>query len=382
MNSLDIKVVGKPKWFVKKLHQFLHVWMLREYLNLDLRSTNVPKKVEYDIKRLIDDFIFICSFSGNDSLPYMPTLEIHEGGNDLLIHVYKQEFKNLRGYLVNMEKVELGTPRWRKRYYKYKFSAETKANMENTRKEIATAYAIAVSKEIATAFPDRTFISLVVDLLTKNGRNGSKPKPDNMVLPVIEESRRVANLMPQGKTIAMTDEEIVEMVLFPVVNEACRVLKEKFVLKASDLAIASVLGMSFPSYSDGIVFWADVVGSKHIYTSLKKWSEKYGNFYKSSRFLEERAMNGVPLKKRYYVWGIRVGFNYVALNQGDKGKLGVTTNLERRGVGNVDMMELRRLKMVMVAAGGNGCKWPEDAAVMYRGGMKRVAIKKRRVFLL
>ncbi|CAI9293303.1 unnamed protein product [Lactuca saligna] len=168
--------------------------------------------------------------------------------------------------------------------------------------------AVAVAKEFATAFPDRTFISPVVDLLIKNGRNGknngkgyyvyekgSKPKPDNMVLPVIEESRRVANLMPQGKTVAMTDEEIVEMVLFPVVNEACRVLEEKIVVKASDLDIASVLGMSFPSYRGGIVFWADVVGSKHIYTSLKKWSEKYGNFYKPSRFLEERAMNGVPL---------------------------------------------------------------------------------------
>lgn len=46
----------------------------------------------------------------------------------------------------------------------------------------------------------------------------------------------------------MTDEEIVEMVLFPVVNEACRVLEEKIVVKASDLDIASVLGMSFPSY--------------------------------------------------------------------------------------------------------------------------------------
>lgn len=83
--------------------------------------------------------------------------------------------------------------------------------------------------------------------------------------------------------------------MFPVVNEACRVLEEKIVVKASDLDIASVLGMSFPSYRGGIVFWADVVGSKHIYTSLKKWSEKYGNFYKPSRFLEERAMNGVPL---------------------------------------------------------------------------------------
>ncbi|XP_023769107.1 5'-3' exoribonuclease 3 [Lactuca sativa] len=105
MNKLDITAAGKQKLLVKKPHQFLHVWILREYLNFDLRSTNVPENFEYDIERLIDDFIFICFFGGNDFLPHMPTLEIHEGGIDLLIHVYKQEFKNLGGYLVNMEKV-------------------------------------------------------------------------------------------------------------------------------------------------------------------------------------------------------------------------------------------------------------------------------------
>ena len=41
---------------------------------------------------------------------------------------------------------------------------------------------------------------------------------------------------------------IVEMILFPVVNEACRVLDEGVVIRASDLDVASVLGMSFPSY--------------------------------------------------------------------------------------------------------------------------------------
>ncbi|MFS7916828.1 putative isomerase, 3-hydroxyacyl-CoA dehydrogenase, Enoyl-CoA hydratase [Helianthus anomalus] len=176
--------------------------------------------------------------------------------------------------------------------------------------EDLTGYGVAkaVGKEFATAFPDRTFNSPVVDLLIKNGRNGknngkgyyiyekgSKPKPDPMVLPIIEESRKLANLMPRGQPVSVNDQEIVEMVLFPVVNEACRVLEEQIVVRASDLDIASVLGMSFPRYRGGIIFWADLVGSKHIYASLKKWSEKYGNFYKPSRFLEERAMNGVPL---------------------------------------------------------------------------------------
>lgn len=48
--------------------------------------------------------------------------------------------------------------------------------------------------------------------------------------------------------ITITDKEVVEMILFPVVNEACRVLDEGFVVRASDLDVASVLGMSFPSY--------------------------------------------------------------------------------------------------------------------------------------
>ncbi|MFS7991047.1 putative isomerase, 3-hydroxyacyl-CoA dehydrogenase, Enoyl-CoA hydratase [Helianthus anomalus] len=168
--------------------------------------------------------------------------------------------------------------------------------------------AVAVGKIFANAFPDRTFRSPIVDLLIKSGRNGknngkgyylyekgSKPKPDPQVYPIIEEARKQANIMPGGKPITITDQEIVEMILFPVVNEACRVLEEGVVVRASDLDVASVLGMSFPSYRGGIVFWGDLVGPKHIYASLEKWSEKYSNFYKPSRFLEERAKNGVPL---------------------------------------------------------------------------------------
>ncbi|KAL5838345.1 hypothetical protein ACOSQ3_015514 [Xanthoceras sorbifolium] len=168
--------------------------------------------------------------------------------------------------------------------------------------------ATAVGKEFAKAFPDRTIRSPLVDLLLKSGRNGknngkgyyiyekgSKPKPDPSVLPIIEESRRLSNIMPGGKPISISDKEIVEMILFPVVNESCRVLEEGIAVRASDLDVASVLGMSFPSYRGGILFWADTCGPNHVYTSLKKWSQIHGNFYKPSRFLEERAMKGIPL---------------------------------------------------------------------------------------
>nr|XP_033512718.1 glyoxysomal fatty acid beta-oxidation multifunctional protein MFP-a-like [Nicotiana tomentosiformis] len=50
--------------------------------------------------------------------------------------------------------------------------------------------------------------------------------------------------------------------------------------------------MKFPSERGGIMYWADSIGAEYIYKRLKSWSEAYGNFFKPSLFLEERATIG------------------------------------------------------------------------------------------
>lgn len=73
----------------------LHLSLLREYLNLEFHDIEHVLPFEYSLERVIDDFILLAVFVGNDFLPNLPDLHIHQNGLERLFEVYKKVLPTL-----------------------------------------------------------------------------------------------------------------------------------------------------------------------------------------------------------------------------------------------------------------------------------------------
>jgi 5'-3' exoribonuclease 2 len=111
-NGLDMEYHAQAEITFGKEVQFIFVRLnvLKEYLAKELQMPNLPFK--YDFDRVIDDWVFMCFFVGNDFLPHLPSLEIRENAIDRLIHLYKKCVYKTGGYLtdsgdVALERVEM-----------------------------------------------------------------------------------------------------------------------------------------------------------------------------------------------------------------------------------------------------------------------------------
>ncbi|CAG7836984.1 unnamed protein product [Allacma fusca] len=78
---------------------FVRINVLREYLERELTMPNLP--FPFELERVIDDWVFMCFFVGNDFLPHLPSLEIRENAIDRLVNLYKKCVYKTGGFLTN-----------------------------------------------------------------------------------------------------------------------------------------------------------------------------------------------------------------------------------------------------------------------------------------
>jgi len=145
---------------------------------------------------------------------------------------------------------------------------------------------------------DPTRIENIRDALAAEGRWGQKkqagfydyddqrrPTPSPRVAEIIEDFRAKAGKQKRD----VTDQEIVERTLYPLVNEGALILEEGHAQRASDVDVVWIYGYGWPVYRGGPMFWAGTEGLGTVVAGL----EKHG--HTPARSLKAAAASGGKL---------------------------------------------------------------------------------------
>jgi 5'-3' exonuclease len=97
-------VLNKEK--EEESYEFFLISVLREYLELEFIDIKDKIKFQFNMERIIDDFIFLCFFIGNDFLPNLYSFAIETGAMDYLFEFYKYCLPELEGYLTEQGKID------------------------------------------------------------------------------------------------------------------------------------------------------------------------------------------------------------------------------------------------------------------------------------
>jgi 3-hydroxyacyl-CoA dehydrogenase len=137
--------------------------------------------------------------------------------------------------------------------------------------------------------------SAVADRICELGRFGQKtgagyfryekgdrtPIPDPEVEKIILEVSKERGIQRR----AISNDEILARLLYPMVNEGAKILEEKIAIRASDIDVIWVYGYGWPVYRGGPMFWADQVGLKTIRDRLLDWQRQQGDVWKPAELL-------------------------------------------------------------------------------------------------
>jgi len=94
----------------------------------------------------------------------------------------------------------------------------------------------------------------------------------------------------------ISDEEILERTIFPMINEGAKILEEGKAIRASDIDIVWINGYGWPVYRGGPMHYADSVGLAKVVERLKHYEAQMGEFFKPAALLEKLAAEGKGFK--------------------------------------------------------------------------------------
>ena len=147
--------------------------------------------------------------------------------------------------------------------------------------------------------------SKTADLLCELGRFGQKTGagwydykegkrdaiPSKLVEDMVVEHRKTLGIEPRK----ISDEEIVQRLVFALVNEGARIVEEGIAARASDVDMVYITGYGFPIHRGGPMNYADQVGLFNVVQAMKRFQKNPrddAKFWEPAPLLAKLAAEG------------------------------------------------------------------------------------------
>jgi 3-hydroxyacyl-CoA dehydrogenase len=86
--------------------------------------------------------------------------------------------------------------------------------------------------------------------------------------------------------------EVVDRLIYALVNEGARILEEGYALRAVDIDIIYLNGYGFPAYRGGPMWHADTVGLQKVYERICEFHQQHGELWAPAPLLKRLAEEG------------------------------------------------------------------------------------------
>ncbi len=119
--------------------------------------------------------------------------------------------------------------------------------------------------------------------------NGREAIPDPEVMAI---AKREADALGV-KQIPISDQEIIERMMFSMINEGASILEEGIAIRPGDMDVIFVNGYGLPRYRGGPMKYADTLGLKRVYEGVCQYRDRYGDlWWTPAPLLERLAFEG------------------------------------------------------------------------------------------
>ena len=154
---------------------------------------------------------------------------------------------------------------------------------------------------------EKSSSSTIREVLCENGRRGQKNgmgyytyDAETRAATPDKEVEQLINDFAIGKGIEqreVSDQEVLERCLYPMVNEGAKILEEKIAIRGSDIDVVWVNGYGWPVYRGGPMHWADSIGLAEIAAKVQEYGERLGGkHWDLSPLLKSLAESGGQLQ--------------------------------------------------------------------------------------